>query len=830
MSQTMRLHDGVTPVLRSIQQAIQATLSAFKSMQQATNQPINNRDLEIAQDHINDIGAAIRQAEQEQERLNQQMRQSGSSLNNANSNLDRMNQSINRATGSTDGLLSKIKQLAAVSSITIAVKLSFDTYANFEQEMARVRAISGATAEEYKLLEDSARALGRDTVFSATEAAEGMKYLAMAGWETNQIVAAMPGMLNLAAAGAIDLGETADIVSDTMTGFGLSAEQAMHVADVFAETVTSTNTDVAMMGESMKYVAPVAKQFGATMEQTAAMTGLMAQAGVKASQAGTSLRSGLLRLADPRARAEMQLEKLGLSFTEISGDMKDVQQIIREVSASFVDLSESERLAAAQRIFGVEAATGWLALLDQGPDALDAMVAQLENSDGASQAMADIMVDTLLGNLKLMASYAQDAMIEVGLAMRDALKAQDVGGSIMDTFRSAVDFAKGLVISLLPVITQIGVTFKALGPVINQVFAVIGAIAKGVGAALGVVGEAINTILPPLLPILAGLVSGFIAYKTAILGMAAAKGIAAAATAAWTAIQGVATMATHEYTAATTGATLAQLRLNMAMIANPIGLVIGLIAVLVGVLVYFATTNDKVAKTFLTAWYTILDGIDNVGLGITNIFYGVLNTIDQVVLGALRKIEELINGAIGGLNKFSGGVKKVTGLDLGTLGEVDISSKAEANARARSSQRFDSYYSKQQAATARAAERQDKLNRFSPRKMGLSGSDDSLLQALNAIEGLGDTASLDNVDHVGSVGSIDDDVNISDEHLKLMEELVTQKYVNQINLQVQSPQNTINLNNQITKEADADVVIDRLTDRLTEQALTSAEQSYVKEI
>lgn len=828
----MRLHDGVTPVLRSIQQAMHTTLNAFEQMQRATNQPINNRDLQMARDNINDIGAAIRLAEQEQERLNQRMRQGGSGLSNTNTNLDRMNQSINRATGSTDGLVSKIRQLAAISSITIAVKFSFGTFANFEQEMARVRAISGATAEEYKLLEDSARALGRDTVFSATEAAEGMKYLAMAGWKTNQIVTAMPGMLNLAAAGAIDLGETADIVSDTMTGFGLSAERAMHVADVFAETVTSTNTDVHMMGETMKYVAPVAKQFGASMEQTAAMTGLMAQAGVKATQAGTSLRSGMLRLADPRARAEMQLEKLGLTFTEVGGDMKDVQQIIREVSAAFIDLGESERLAAAQRIFGVEAATGWLALLDQGPDALDAMVAQLQSSDGASQAMADIMNDTLLGNLKLMASYAQDAMIEVGLAMRDGLKAQDVGGAIIGTFRAAVDFAKGIIMSLMPAIIQIGAAFRQLQPVIAFTFSLIGSIAQVVGAAFGTVGEVVNGALAPLLPVLAGLTAGFIAYKTAVLAMAAAKGIATAATAAWTAAQGIATMVTHEYTAATTGATLAQLRLNMAMIANPIGLVIGLVAILVGVLAYFAATNDKVAKAFLSAWYTILDGIDDVGLGITNIFYGVLNTIDQVVVSALQKIEQLINGAVGGLNKFSGMVRKVTGIDLGTLDEVDISSKAEAKARANSSRRFDELYQKQQDAAARAAERQEKLNRFNPRKtMGGKGLDDStLLQALDAVNNLGDSASLDSVDHVGSVGKINDDVNISDEHLKLMEELVTQKYVNQINLQVAAPQVTVAPTVQITKEADADAMVSYVNDTLTEQAMTSAEQIYVKEL
>lgn len=165
LSQSMRLHDGVTPILRNIQRAMQSTLNAFEQMQNAANQPINNRDLEIAREAINDIGAAIRRAEQEQERLNQQMRQGGRSLNDANSNLDRMNRSINRATGSTDGLLGKLKQLAALSMITIAVKVSFDTFANFEQEMARVKAISGASAESYQLLENSARALGRNTTF-----------------------------------------------------------------------------------------------------------------------------------------------------------------------------------------------------------------------------------------------------------------------------------------------------------------------------------------------------------------------------------------------------------------------------------------------------------------------------------------------------------------------------------------------------------------------------------------------------------------------------------------------------------------------------------------
>lgn len=829
LSQAMRLYDGVTPVLRNIQQAMHMTLNAFDQMQEASSQPINQQDLQAARAQINEVGTAIRAAEEEQQRLNQQMRQCGSGLENTNRNIDRMNQSINKATGSTDGLIGEIRQLAAVSTITIMVKLSFNTFVNFEQEMAKVRAISGATAGEYRLLEDSARALGRATTFSATEAAEGMKYLSMAGWETNQIVAAMPGMLNLAAAGAVELGETADIVSDTMTGFGLSASEAMHAADVFAETVTSTNTDVTMMGEAMKYISPIAKQFGADIEQTSAMIGLMANAGIKASQAGTSLRSGLLRLADPRARAEMQLEKLGLSFVDAAGKMKDIQQIVSEVSAAFMTLSESERLAAGQRIFGVEAVSGWLAMLDQGAEALDDMVEQLRNSDGASQAMADIMNDTILGNMKLMASYAQDAMIEVGMAIRDGLEAQGVGETIMTTFQKSVDFSKSMMLSLLPAIVQLGVAFQQLVPVVVLIFSIVGAMAQGAGTALGFIGGLFNHILLPLIPLLAGLATGFIAYKAAVLGIAFAKGIAGAATATWTTATGIATMITHEYTAATTGATLAQLRLNMALLANPIGLVVGLIAVLVGVLAYFMMTNDKVAKGILAAWYAMLNGFDQIGLGISNIFYRICNTVNHFILTTLDGIEGLINGAIAGLNKFSGAVKDVTGIGFGTIKDIDITSRFRSAVQVSNQEHFQKYSQKQQDVMTRASERQAKLDSFASGKQGFL-EDTQLTSTLAALEGYDQNDTLRNVDHVNSVGSINDDVNISDENLKLMEELITQKYVNQVNLQMAAPQITVAPTVEVTKEADADAMIDYINDHLTEQAISSAEQSYVKEI
>lgn len=780
----------------------------------------SNSRIERMQNELNRAQTRINELEA---RLNAIGNNNG--LNRAGDGARRAGENLSGAESKANGLLNRLKQLASVAVITIAVRFSFNTFAQFEQEMARVRAISGATAEEYQLLEDSARSLGRNTTFSATEAAQGMNYLAMAGWDTNQIIAAMPGMLNLAAAGAMELGQTADIVSDTMTAFGMRATEATIVADVFAKTITSTNTDIAMMGEAMKYAAPIAKQFGADIYQTSAMIGQMANAGIKASQAGTAMRSGLLRLADPRARAEMQLEKLGLSFTDTMGNMKDLQQIIRETSVALDNLSESERLAAAQRIFGVEASSGWLALFDQGSDALDEMVAQLQASGGAAQAMADTMNATLLGNLKLMASYAQDAMIEVGLTMRDALKAQDIGGAIIDGFRNAVDFVKGLVLSLTPAIVQIGVAFRNVQPILQTVFTMIGTTVNAIGATLGYIGQLVNGVLAPLAPVLAGLTAGFIAYKTAVLGLSIAKGIAATATAAWTAIQGVAAVVTHEFTAATTGATLAQLRLNLAMMANPAGLLIGLIAAVIGVLVYFAATNDGVAKAFLSAWYTVLNGIDQVGLGITNIFYGILNAIDQMVVGALGKLEGLINGAIGGLNKVSGIIQKFTGVELGQIGEVDLTSRASALSRARSNQRMDNFWQKQQAVTERANMRADKLANFGGAPLGgdvLKGLTDKLTAANTLTEG----GTLASIGDVGKVGKIDDDVNIAEEDLKMLMELAVQNRVNQVNLTVQTAAPNITNNNTIASDVDAAGFIDALAYGLNESRLVTVDEVY----
>lgn len=311
---------------------------------------------------------------------------------------------------------------------------ALETAAQFERSMSKVKAITKANDEEIKRLTQTARELGETTQFSASQASEAMSYLGMAGWKTNDIIAGMPGLLNLAAAGGTDLARTADIVSDALTAFGLEAGQAGHMADVFAVTITSTNTNVEMLGDTMKYAAPVAKAFGVSMEETSAIAGLMANSGIKASQAGTALRAGFLRLAGPPKMAATAMDRLGISLSDVSVAQKEtaiglealgismsdtngprkMSAILRELQAKTADLGKEEKLAALKMIFGSEAATGWLAVLDAGPEALDKLTTELEKSNGAAGEMAKIMTDNAIGAINRFTSASESAAISVG--------------------------------------------------------------------------------------------------------------------------------------------------------------------------------------------------------------------------------------------------------------------------------------------------------------------------------------------------------------------------------------------------------------------------------
>ena len=344
-----------------------------------------------------------------------------------------------------------------------------ETAANFEAAMSKVQAITRSNSSEMQALTENARMLGETTQFSATQAADAMSYLGMAGWNANQIIAGMPGLLALSAAGGTDLARTADIVSDDLTAFGLSADQAGHMADVFAVTVTRTNTNVEMLGETMKYAAPGAKAFGASMEETAALAGLMANSGIKASQAGTALRSGFLRLAGPPKQATKAMQELGMSMSDITAQQQETKAaleslgismsdtngprkmsaILTELRDKTADLGQEEKLATLKMIFGTEAATGWLAVLDAGPETFNDLVDQMENCDGEAQKMAETMMNNAKGALIQLKSAMEGLGISVGNVFLPALTTALKGMSSMAAAASSwVKAHEGIVAGL----------------------------------------------------------------------------------------------------------------------------------------------------------------------------------------------------------------------------------------------------------------------------------------------------------------------------------------------------------------------------------------------
>ena len=284
-----------------------------------------------------------------------------------------------------------------------AIKVGSD----FESQMSRVKAISGATGEEFEQLKAQAMQLGADTSFSASQAAEGMENLAAAGFTTSEIMSAMPGLLNLAAASGEDLASSSDIAASTLRGFGLAASDAAHVADVLAANANRTNSSVADTGEAMKYIAPLARAAGLSLEETAAAIGIMANAGIQGSQAGTSLRGALSRLSKPTDDMAAAMDELGISFYDSNGKMKSLTEqvgMLRQATEGMTDEQKNNYLVT---LYGQEALSGMLALINEGEGSLGELTEAYRSCDGEAQKAAETMQDNLSGALEQLSGSAE---------------------------------------------------------------------------------------------------------------------------------------------------------------------------------------------------------------------------------------------------------------------------------------------------------------------------------------------------------------------------------------------------------------------------------------
>lgn len=326
--------------------------------------------------------------------------------------------------GKIEGIAKKgLGIVTTASGIAIGTLTALGGYAikvgsSFEAGMSKVQAISGATNEELTALTEKAKEMGAKTKFSATESAEAFQYMAMAGWKTGDMLNGIEGIMNLAAASGEDLASVSDIVTDALTAFGLQASDSAHFADVLAKASSNSNTNVGLMGETFKYVAPLAGSMGYSIEDTAVAIGLMANAGIKGSQAGTALRSTMTRLVKPPKEAAEAMKRLGISVKNNDGTMKPLSQTLGDLRKKFSKLSESQKASYAASIAGQEAMSGLLAIVNASESDYQKLVNSINNADGAAKEMADTMNNNLAGATTIMKSN----METLGLAIYDKFK------------------------------------------------------------------------------------------------------------------------------------------------------------------------------------------------------------------------------------------------------------------------------------------------------------------------------------------------------------------------------------------------------------------------
>ena len=357
---------------------------------------------------------------------------------------------------------------------TVAGAFATRTAAGFEQSMAKVRAITNATAGDFGRLENAARDLGRTTQFTATQAAEAQTQFALAGFKTNEILKALPSTLKLAVAGNLDIAEATNIAAGIMGGMALTADDIGGALEVLARGFTTSKTTIQELGEAFKFVGPIASSSGRSLEEVTAILQIFANANIEGSMAGTNLRSILTRLADPPAEAAKQFKKLGVAVADQAGNMRPLADIIDDVNRGFRGLTQQQRLAASSQIAGLRAVSGFTKLTEAGGDAIRAMEAALKSEGDTLDRIATVQMDTLVGAMKRVLSAFEGLNIAAGSILTEFVRPVSEGVAkglnIVESFiernkdliRIGIASAADLVVEIIEMTGVIGVATKAL--------------------------------------------------------------------------------------------------------------------------------------------------------------------------------------------------------------------------------------------------------------------------------------------------------------------------------------------------------------------------------
>lgn len=370
---------------------------------------------------------------------------------------------VDKATAPLRGIINILKnpilQAGAILGISVGLKDTIDTYSTFEATMSQVKSISGATVEQMMDLNAKAKEMGATTKFTASEAGDAFTYMAMAGWKTEDMLNGIEGIMSLAAASGENLATTSDIVTDALTAFGLTAKESGHFADVLAVASSNANTNVSMMGETFKYVGAASGALGYSIEDVALGIGLMANAGIKASQAGTELNSIFTRLGTNTNGARDAIEDLGISFYKSDGSARAYGDVLRDLRVATKNMTQEQKINFANTVAGQRAQAGLLAMLNATEADYNKLTEAIQNCDGAAAAMADTMLDNLAGDMTLLQSAAEGVKISIGERLSPYMRqfVQFITSKMPDVEKAAgkaLDFIEGKVKWLKDTITD----------------------------------------------------------------------------------------------------------------------------------------------------------------------------------------------------------------------------------------------------------------------------------------------------------------------------------------------------------------------------------------
>lgn len=593
---------------RLLKDAIAATkekLDSLKVAQEQAKQQLENG--ELGQDKYDALQREIVETEEELRRLQQE----AATTNTALSKIDVAGQKMETVGNSIAGAGKKMMGVTTViGGVGVA---AVKTAADFDSAMSQVAAVSGATGKDFDALRNKAREMGAKTKFSATEAAEAMNYMAMAGWKTEDMLDGIEGVMNLAAASGEDLATTSDIVTDALTAFGLSAKDSGHFADILAAASSNANTNVSMMGETFKYCAPIAGALGFSAEDTAEAIGLMANAGIKSSQAGTALRTIMNNLAGDVKISGKAIGDVTIATTNADGSMRDLSDILSDCRSAFGNLTESEKAQAAESLVGKNAMSGFLALMNAGQGDIDKLSSAIDNCDGSAEKMAMTMQDNLAGQLTILKSQLQELAISFGDILMPAIR------SIVSKLQGFVDKLNGMDEGTKRTIVTIALLVASIG----QLLVIIGTAISKIGVAM----------------------QGFVKLANGISKLKIA-------------IQGG------------TGV-LGKLGATLGGISAPVLAVVAVIAVLVAAFVHLWKTNEGFRDAIIGTWNRIKDTISGFCQGIVDRlnalgfqFTDIVDVLKTVWDGFCQVLAPIFEGVF---NNIANILSTVTGVITGIL-------------------------------------------------------------------------------------------------------------------------------------------------------------------